>query len=353
MKKKVYGKSLAIATVLFGGLALVWQTRARTDSSQHYSDEYYSVEATSLDFGEAWESDQFDWDFTVTNKSSEPVEVRGFRKSCACISIEPQNLLLVPGQPETVRIRLNLRSRNSAPESRDFGVEIEPAIFNRNGEVLKGVKPWVVHGKIRRVLWAEPPHFRFGKLSNLTLPLPQSIQLKSAVPFASLAVTTTRPDWSASAICASNASTDWIVTVVPPTRLEIGRIDCTVDLTPELANGDSLPPHQLRVEGEVVHDVQANTSWVILGPRRLEEVAEERIWLYSLTNQSFDVVKIATSSQHTSAKQDTRGPTAHSYVVRQKIAGKSIQSESIRFHVHSAGRSTIVPVTIKYIGMVD
>src|SRR6266404_1551199 len=55
------------------------------------------VDPAELDFGNTWVTSKLERTLSVTNTSSEPVDVVDLRPSCTCTSIQPTRFRLAPG----------------------------------------------------------------------------------------------------------------------------------------------------------------------------------------------------------------------------------------------------------------
>src|SRR5580765_2582322 len=66
------------------------------------------VEAPNLDFGEVFESTRFEWALPIQNRSSDTVDIGGFKYSCNCIKVSPENLRIKPQTTETCTLILDL-----------------------------------------------------------------------------------------------------------------------------------------------------------------------------------------------------------------------------------------------------
>lgn len=129
-----------------------------------------SLEATfkfdplSLDFGDVWESDHFEWPLTLWNESSSPIVLEQLRGDCSCATVGSLPLTVAPHSHETIRLTIDLfKFRPSGRE------DITPYRLELNGEVLEGNvrRPIsaVLSGRVKRTVHMDQSSLDFGSKS--------------------------------------------------------------------------------------------------------------------------------------------------------------------------------------------
>lgn len=223
------------------------------------------VSPESLDFGEAWAQDDFEWTVPIRNRSNTPILIQDLSTSCRCTSAEPRYLEIPPQATREVFLRLNLTPTSpeeAAVAVRDFGVFLYPPI--------PGVPPrqvrWHVHGRVRNQLTVSSRLVNF-LLVRGTPPSSQAVVVKSAKPLRNLAARSGvgGAELHVQQTAAGDRECEYQVNITPPADLPLGAFDFVVELVPELADGSSLPAMPLKVIGQVVEDSQAIPAAIVAG----------------------------------------------------------------------------------------
>jgi hypothetical protein len=142
---------VAAATAAVGwSMAGTWFGNNRPDTSTDSATKIH-IAPVSLNFGEAWVTDDFEWPVTMENVSDETLKVTGIAGSCTCQRFEPSSFELAPGATQTVKIRIDLRSQLSQSNSSVSRTRFWATVAGQP-------KPqyWELTGNIKTALQAPP-----------------------------------------------------------------------------------------------------------------------------------------------------------------------------------------------------
>ena|GEM_PF-5896647 len=299
------------------------------------------VEAKELDFGEAWEVQEFPWRLTIHNPTGKDVKIDDWFHTCNCVSIEPKTLRILPGEIATAKLTLNLLDDSPSAEGklrRDFDVGIVPLI---EGKYL-GQRGWTITGKIRRILSTSPTRlFVTEELIRGTAYAQQEIRVKAHTLLHSIKPTC---KVASVGIRLGSTSNDFIVGMNFYDWLSAGRH--RTELILEALGSDLKPIGRtvLPVEVLVVEPVMAMPGAIIVGASAFGDVHEETIVLMSRFKEPFIVSGVKSSSANIVV--EALASRLHEYRVRVTANARKGQPDSIEFLVECAERRFRIAVPV-------
>ena len=217
------------------------------------------ADATDLDLGTIWTSDSHKHQITVTNTSDGPLEVAKFETSCGCADAKLDHSgQHFPGESAELHLTLDLSGRNGSLRE-DFEVFIVPVFASGVGA---DADPWILKGKVRCPVVADPRHIALGAFDGFReqLPTEVSITLAESVTHVTASASTDR---IVVGISEGSSPERRILTVTPACIESFGEIDCEVLLTATVDGTVVCDPVKLSVTGYAAPRVDAV-------PRRLE-----------------------------------------------------------------------------------
>ncbi|MFO0803829.1 MAG: hypothetical protein U0791_12010 [Gemmataceae bacterium] len=254
----------------------------------------FEFEPSSLDFGEVWESEQFEWPLTFKNEPSRPIVMEQLRGDCSCATVGSLPLAVAPHSHETIRLTIDLfKFRPSGRE------EVTPYRLELNGEVLEGSlrRPIsaVLSGRVKRAVHMEQSTLDFGSQSVRTANIEKTLSLTTSQEVHALEFDKS-PLWAFEATREKSdvikAGHRWVVAARFHPKPFPMKIDGSLSIHPTDANGKRLTTIRMDLRGELVQDVVARPSTIHILLGRATK-SEETISLLSLTGSPFTVEGIA------------------------------------------------------------
>jgi hypothetical protein len=301
------------------------------------------VPADALNIGTVWENEQFEWTVEVENREETSVEVESFRRSCNCLSVEPQAFVLGPGERRNLHLHIDLSSQMKP--TGELVVRLWARIKAKEGEATRFGPEWRVEGKVHRALAFDRSVY-LGQHSELAQPLPaQAVPIEVSVPLASLVAECDLPGFTA--VVDGLQKNKAVLQLSAAGPLPVGEFAGTVSLKPVLKGGDRLPVRRLRFTGAIIPDVQAVPLAIPIGGRILSEVFEDIIILQSLSGRPMAAVRAVAQGEGLSLEA-VEG--IGRFRIRQKICSTGSKTNLIHFHTQSAGRPIKIIVPVSYTG---
>ncbi len=316
------------------------------------------IAASALDFGEVWDQRSFPWTLPIRNASNEPVEVLEFKTSCGCLSVEPESLVVPPGETVPVKLMLNLNAKNRQKASlcvRDFDVGLVPVTKSS----LPGQTRWKLHGYVRRYpLVTSPARVDFGEALVVGASFPsRAVDVHCLIPITGL---TAECDESMATVHVEQIADDtqsYRVEILPRADLSVGEHMFDVSLKPLLRArqpGRELPPFQVEVTAHVLTDVYAVPSMLWLGAAKLGEVLDGTVAI-AARSRPFRVLEVRQNEEAQVEVARIEGVDAKTHVFRvmQRVAKGGTQRGGMEFIVQEEGGSEPyrVPVSVCYHGL--
>lgn len=153
------GKALAVALLVIAGLGAYWLGKS-VQPAVELRDRFY-IEPADLDFGEAWETSNFEWAVRLRNDTDNDLHVKELLTSCDCISADPKSFDVPSKGTVKVRLKLDLTTshiRLSASPVRKFEVPIRPVVQGWFGQG----PGWTLHGLVKRPITFAEEIIEFG-----------------------------------------------------------------------------------------------------------------------------------------------------------------------------------------------
>lgn len=284
-----------------------------------------------LNLGDVWEVPAFDRVIHVTNPTSEPVAVDGWKRDCDCHLVEPASMTVEPGATVAVRLRLNLTDHGvTSPGDRPVRISLTPLI---PGRANPGGPTWELRGRVKPYVGPVPD--RRSVRSEQAQPAPADVfAVRFRVPVREVSARASGP--AAHAWCEDAGAGEWRVTVEWPARLPEGEHDVQVTVRPIGPEGGSLPPVLVPIHLTIVPDVRCSPPTVIctLGSGseweteivRVESLTGREVGLLGIDDPAPDptVVAEVRDAEHVQVrvrKSPTGGARQHQFFVRVRCGG--------------------------------
>lgn len=286
------------------------------------------IDPTHLDFGEVWETDQFEWQVPVRNSSSEPIRAVSGASSCACASATP-TVVIPPGGTAEMKFRIDLRPRSGGAEPtavRDTRIKvsigIDLSVSDTNSEIE-------LRGRVRKALVVATNLVDLGCIPPGGMPITRVIAVR---PLMALSDLTATPDDEVVRCRLAPTNTGWDLSLTPIANLPPGNYKTTVRLQPTLASNNQPPAVNLSAQFDLLGDIQPDSSPLVLGTHTVGSNAEGRITLRSLSGRPF-VVEKWTVGQTESLEVAVGGAESAScsFTVRHKVRTAGDQHTNVRF----------------------
>jgi hypothetical protein len=344
---------MVLTCLLALGLGTVAGRRIRADAPEARAPrvivEGLSVDPAALDLGEVWEDDAYVHTLLIRNDNPSPVEVTRFFVSCGCAGVEPQSVSLAPGQTAEVHLKLDFARRtlnDLGRASRPFSVSVGPLLKSSGTMMPSG--GWELRAVIKSRVTLDKLSLHFGDepIQNAS-PLTRKVHATVHVPDTSLRVSAAdnavswkidphadRPDEFDVAV-STNAAV-----------LKAGPFKTTLNIDVVTTEGDVLPGVKLPIAGTVRPEVRPVPASILLGVRRLGQVAEATVALQMPPGEQWDVERMEVDSPDVKIEPvmaDARSGKA--YRVRVQVSKEGPQVSEVRFFVRKPGRE-VAPVAM-------
>jgi hypothetical protein len=305
------------------------------------------VDEGSLNLGEIWQTDSFIWNLPIKNDSERKIEILDFSASCTCVEIEPRKLTIQPGETKKVRLTISLTEEDSKEEKRPINLNVTP-IVKAESAVQEG---WKLTGVVKKILAVDPPTINIGRVSELAQPLPQQRTIvKAYAALQSLTATSNSKHIDVEVKrCSTFEIEQFEIVVTPKGIVPLGEFHETIDLLPQLRNGENAPIQKLDVSGTIVCDIDPSPPTILFGALPIGVSKEETITLQSLTGKPFTVLNAYCRGSGLSVAPIPSSPSIRTtFRVNQKVETPGEWSGRIVLTVSSSGDKNseiVVPVS--------
>src|SRR5579859_5236987 len=102
IQMKSLGLAIGLATLAITGAAGYWVASDPPGLLQQ--EDVLGVDPAGLNIGDVWENDKFQWDLSLVNRKMQNLNIRGFHASCGCVSVNPRETTIYPGQETTIHL---------------------------------------------------------------------------------------------------------------------------------------------------------------------------------------------------------------------------------------------------------
>jgi hypothetical protein len=323
----ILGCAAIILAALAGRFAAGWANAAKV--SQVTPPDPLHASPGSLDFGEAWASERFDWAITVVNASDSEATLDNLTGDCSCVSIDHLPLTLGPGETGRLPVHLDLTrvcmGRGPEPFAPvPFAVSLRGTI--RSGPMNREVV-WRLTGGVKPAVLLERRGIDFGRLWNPALPIEKSVMVRTAPGLGAPTIAWADDHDPGATIRLEPTPTSGSHTVVvrlagcgPPSRYR---------KMVRVAAGSGVL--RFPVEWEVLHEIQPNSPVVEFGSCPVGMVCEQSLTLTSLANRGFRVTRCdGTAGLSADMMTAEMGPsvTVHPSRSRRRIESTSPATSS-------------------------
>ena len=301
-----------------------------------------SLVSSSLNFGEAWETEQFRWPLEFENRSTQPIRIERFDTGCDCAKVNVERLEIPPGDRRTVTATLDLTRHRpglitgvSWPDR--FPLKVEWA----DGAGRKGRAGWLIRGNVKALVDVEPKFIWFGdQLLKGTAGESHKLKIHPCVPLNDLIIAS-QPDGFT---CTLNRIPNgYELTVVPTDRLPAGFISRDLKLSLFDTRDNRLPAQTVTIFGTVNEKVVVLPEAVNFGPVRIGENVVETIAIASRTGEPFEMIKIETPLGTTILGKE-KTETGWRIRIRQQVAelGNHTATAKIQVRLNSGEVVTLL-----------
>lgn len=311
------------------------------------------VEAQYLAIGTVWEQEDYCVRLPIRNVTRTEVHVTRLLPSCSCTSIEPESFRIAPGSTETVELHIDV-TRAAGKEVngvlRPFSFLVTPIFASESRQH----RPWIFRGMVRPSLSLKPAVLDFADSLVVGSPFPtRSVDVRAHVPLKSLRAEC--KDIIASAVVRKYANDASRFQVDVSVRKDaIPRVyDFKVLLHPTTEDNQILPPTPLRVMAQVVEDVQASPSAVIVGNVRAGTSKQETILIRSRTGSPVQLAELTSDSNEVDVSHSKENARSGAVQLRVRIEPDPMRERSHETTIHvrlttSAGRSVALDIPVVY-----
>ncbi|GIW91918.1 MAG: hypothetical protein KatS3mg109_2350 [Pirellulaceae bacterium] len=326
------------------------------------------IEPAALDLGTLWESDSYVHSFSLQNRSSQPVTITGWYRSCPCQVIEPQQLVLGPGETAQVRLTIDLKAVNpqrpeygqvaavgesavAEPEPVALRLWLQPKLAGRR-QLLDG---WSFTGTVRKWAVVHPAEISVGEvvrgvaqeLSQATVVCFAPIKtLEAVVDPAKLLVQTE---------ALSGQPPQYRLRLFLQPELTEGPLDVRVGIRATTLDGRQLSGPSLTVFGRVVPSVTVLPSAIYFSPAKVGTSPRELVVLQSRLEEPFQVLGVEVlmdEGAQAEVKVEPVGGEAAAYQVEACIRQPGSIRRQIVFRVRTqSGREETIRVPLLLYGL--
>jgi hypothetical protein len=245
------------------------------------------IEDRELDLGDIAETVEYRCTLNIRNSSDQSVTISRFANTCNCLSITPnQNVVVPPG--ESLPLELVIRATLDPAELSGTPVQTSiqlAAVYDSQGK--QGQAEWDIRYKIIPTIRLDPVRVQFaqhsiqagGLIRRATVHLSAGVNSVEAVP---------HPEWKVDLIAAGASSPLAVQLVALARNPKTPRvIDDTILLTPVTEDGRRLPPKPLRITGELCPDVVSTPRMLHFGRIAVGERVTDNLRFSSLTGSDY------------------------------------------------------------------
>jgi hypothetical protein len=277
----------------------VWIAEAVRSSGDEHSSPLF-VDPKDLELSDLWYQDQVHFDFTICNRSDKKINIRDFRTSCSCTSVEPHSVT-IPARSSKL-LQCTWKPANTGPSPIDrfrssFSAQIIPLCEDEDGHsVANG--GWTFSGQVcqQLKLSAAAIAFENGTLTEGERFPEKSIEVALS-PWVGVAGATAD---EAKVRCHLDRidPKKYLLRVRPVEGLTAGELNTNISLictcTASRASAP-IPSVVVPVRGRIGHDVFATPELLDSGFVEVGKTTEEKIAIQSKSLRAFSVDKAVCS----------------------------------------------------------
>ncbi len=312
------------------------------------------IDATSLDFGEVWEVDRFDWQLPVRNTSAEVIEVVDVMTSCHCHEADPRKFVLQPGSTTVVKLTLDLTARQTGEQGLSHRPFSSPVYF-----VLKGQpglpEPVMVSGRVRSWLTADERSIHFGEEAvSGGQPRVRFVGVKAHIPVTGIRASAPPGVATVTVHPVAAGEGKYRLAISPGPELPPGQFKFDVVIDAVGTDGQTLPGVKMTAVGSMSPPARMLPSQVLFGARPVGSSADAELTLTVPAGEKWSVERIDVESVDVRVEPVNGGLVSMCYRVRQQVREKGDRSNKVWFVVAREGeldRPLKIEVTISYTGI--
>lgn len=268
-----------------------------------------TINPKSLDFGEPWASEEFEWTLPVTNPTATLIRIREVVKSCSCVGVTPQRFEIPPGQTQSLQLKLNLVDKGAWVSDRiDYRQELTL--------VSESIPPltWMfqIRGTVRMPLQLDPEQFRFDVVP--TDHTPHAVLIRVAVEVKEVLAHSKHRDVTVECHPSASDPTKWKL-MLRLSGSHRGLVDIPLTLTPYTADGEALPRVNWTFTARIRSPIQITPADVDFQTVALDTTVDQVLTLRQTTGRSCDIRDVRCPAGITA----TIEPTENADVCRLRV----------------------------------
>lgn len=311
-----------------------------------------TIPQEELDLGRVWETTSYEHVVHVTNLTDQPVTIDRFERTCNCVAVTPHgDVTIGPRETEAFTLKLMLNSR-AGPSDR-MGPEPFRVRFaaRYEGQPENVQAEWLLKAEVLPTLRLKPGLLRLGTKSDRQV-IEEKVQIEAGSgvesiegePASGWGLELT-PDG------AGDGSKRFTGILRRKDDAKAGAVSDIIRFHPLDGHGKRLPPKELKVEGEVAQDVVADPREIQHGRKLCGTSAEETVRLGSLTDRTFRVVAVTSTSADLKVTRAPGQGGGRLYSLLISFTNPGEQEALARFTIQDdRGKEFQVAVPVRYHG---
>ena len=309
------------------------------------------LDEQQVDFGQVWETDEFEWHVPVRNASCEPTRVRAASGSCGCVASGQPEATVPSGTSARVPIRIDLR--NTCGLAADQHVrEFKTDVFLvANPGPGQEAYPVTLRGRVKAAVRLPVLAVDLGRVWVDAPPTERVIPVRFLTSLRDVTLTVQGTGLTASFGLAADAG-GGEMTVRRSPGLVAGRYSGQLVLQPS-APAELIPAVRVPYSVEMLGDVQPDAPVVLLGPAPAGAVLGGTSTLSSFSGRPFRL------SAWTAADPDGlevvlpgAAGRALELTVRQRVTGPGDRANRLTLSgAGPDGEKFEVDVEVRYYGL--
>jgi hypothetical protein len=290
------------------------------------------IDPASLDIEDVWEDPAYELHVALTNVGSQPRVISHFSLSCGCLTIEPDQLTIEPGETRNMTLHVNLTHRQPYQIGMarwTVAARFQP-IFQDD---LASSQGWDVRiGVLSRVNF-DTWQIAFGDRATHSGPAVEHlVKAHSLQPLRRLEARV-EPDVATVRVESVRGSeTDYVLKVSPHPELPVGPFHGQIITTAVGKDGQVCRCATIPFSGEMQSATRLLPQIILLGERSLGSSAEATVTVLLPRTPGWDVDHIESDDPHTDLK---RLRESHDggirFLVRQQIMAPGDHVTRVRF----------------------
>ncbi|HJT77028.1 MAG TPA: DUF1573 domain-containing protein [Gemmataceae bacterium] len=309
-----------------------------------------SIDPSSLDLGEVWETPRHTTTLKIKNVSGDVRTVTDFEASCDCLGVEPRALTLQPGQAAELTVSLDLTHR----QPYQLGLARWPTSVQIRPRFQGDFAPtpgWLVKASVRSRVSLEAAQLAFGdRCVHDGPPASRKVRARAHVPLRRLEASAL-PDLAEVRVEEDAAPGGYRIVVSPHPALPVGPFRFRVQVRAVTADGAAHECGALDVSGEMQPSSRIFPRLVLLGEHPVADRAEADVSV-RLPASGWAIDRIETDGPDTTVSRLGVGPDGEQRLrVAQRIARAGDQVATVRVIIRKPDRQTeAVTVQVRYYG---